>query len=150
MNEDKYIPQQDERDTHPLSPDRGFQEAPQRLPHILDNQIPKAIRFMSADIQAVFTVDVESMMVIGRRSSIKDNDMEVSVDLSGFDAYKMGVSRYHAMILSLDNRMTIKDLNSLNGTRLNNLDLQPAREYLLEHGDTLSFGTLTFEIAFVY
>lgn len=148
MNKENHLPQKDERDTHPLAPDRGFEEAPQRQPHILDNRIPQAIRFITSDLADVFTVDVASMMVVGRRNSMKD--VEVVVDLSGFDAYKMGVSRYHAMILTLDNRVTIKDLNSLNGTRLNNLDLQPSREYLLEHGDIVSFGKLSFEIAFVY
>ena len=147
MNDENYIPPQDDRDTHPLSPD-PVQKAPQRLPHILDTRIPKAIRFMSTDLNEVFTVDVLSMMVVGRRNSLKD--MEVVIDLSGFDAYKMGVSRYHAMILTFDNRVTIKDLNSLNGTRLNNLDLEPSREYLLEHDDTVSFGMLSFDITFVY
>ena len=148
MTNDNHTPEFDNRDTHRLSSNGEFREAPHRQPHILDNQIPKAIRFIKSDLNDVFDVAVSSMMVVGRRSSMKD--MEVMVDLSGFDAYKMGVSRFHAMILTLDNRVTIKDLDSLNGTKLNNLDLQPSHEYLLEHGDKVSFGKLNFLISFIY
>lgn len=137
----------DDRGTKPF-PHRELDEAPIRRPHILDNRIPQKIRFVSTDLSNVFTIDVDAMMVVGRRNSMKD--MEVAIDLSAYDAYQMGVSRFHSMILTLDNRVTIKDLNSLNGTRLNNLDLKPSQEYLLEHGDKVSFGKLNFLIAFVY
>jgi len=148
MTEDNYLPHHDDRDTHPLSTNKDFQEAPHRRPHILADRVPSFIQLMPPDLSDVISVEISPMMVIGRRNSMKD--MEVAVDLSGFDAYQMGVSRYHAMILTLDNRVTIKDLNSLNGTRLNNLDLQPSREYLLEHGDKISFGQLNFLVSFVY
>jgi len=148
MSKPDHLPNDDNRQTRPLSSDKEFQPAPQRRPHILNNQIPRAIRFISTDMEEVSTVEISSMMVVGRRNSMKD--MDVVVDLSGYDAHKMGVSRYHSMILTLDNRVTIKDLNSLNGTRLNNLDLEPSQEYLLEHGDTVTFGKLSFLIAFVY
>ena len=142
------LPTDDNRQTRPLQSEQEIQPAPQRRPHILNNQIPSAIRFISTDMEEVSTVEISSMMVVGRRNSMKD--MDVVVDLSDYDAHKMGVSRYHSMILTLDNRVTIKDLNSLNGTRLNNLDLEPSQEYLLEHGDTVTFGKLSFLIAFVY
>lgn len=148
MSDSNYLPPDSERQTRPLSSDQEFQPAPQRRPHILDTRIPRAIRLITDDLEEVSTFEVESMMVVGRRSSMKDKD--VVIDLSNHEAHKQGVSRYHAMILTLDNRITIKDLNSLNGTRLNNRDLEPTQEYLLEHGDTVSFGQLNFLIAFVY
>lgn len=148
MTENQPLPQNDDRATSPLGPKENFQEASQRLPHILDKRIPHAIRFIGTGLNHIFSVDVSDMMVVGRRNSMKD--MEVVVDLSSFDAYKMGVSRFHAMILTLDKRVTIKDLNSLNGTRLNDLDLQPSREYLLEHGDKVTFGKLSFLVQFEY
>jgi len=148
MNDDNYLPSDNERQTRPLPSDQEFRPATQRRPHILDNRIPRAIRLITSDLEEISTFEVSSMMVVGRRNSI--NDKDVVIDLSDYDAHKLGVSRYHAMILTLDNRITIKDLNSLNGTRLNNRDLEPTQEYLLEHGDTVSFGKLSFLIAFVY
>lgn len=148
MNDTNYLPLPDDRDTSPLPPKTNFQEAPHRRLHVLDNRVPCAIRFITADLDQVATVKVTPMMVIGRRSSMKD--MDIVFDLSDYDGHKMGVSRYHSMIITLDNRVTIKDLNSLNGTRLNGLDLNPLQEYILEHGDTVSFGKLGFLVAFVY
>lgn len=148
MSDFNDLPLYDNRDTKPFESDEPTGNAPQRRPHILDNQIPSSIRFVTQDLSNIFSIEVEPVMVIGRRNSIKDK--EVAIDLSDFDAYELGVSRFHAMILTLDNRVTIKDLNSLNGTRLNNMDLQPAQEYILEHGDKITFGQLTFMVAFVY
>ena len=148
MSKVQNLPTDNDRDTRPLSSNDEYQEAPHRRPHILDNRVPKSVRFITSDLDEVVSVDVSPMMVIGRRNSMKD--LDVVVDLSGFKAYQMGVSRFHAMILTLDNRVTIKDLNSLNGTRLNNLDLQPSQEYILEHGDKVTFGKLNFLIAFEY
>ncbi len=148
MSKPNHLLPEDNRETKPFSPDNPMVEASARRPHILDNQIPRAIRFITSSLSEVFSVEVEPVMVVGRRNSMKD--MEVVVDLSDFNAYEMGVSRFHAMILTFDNRVTLKDLNSLNGTRLNNLDLQPSQEYILEHGDKITFGQLTFMVAFVY
>lgn len=135
-----------DKETRPFPPS-PFDEAPIRRPHLLDNRVPSYICFVSAN-RDVLTFEVEPTMMVGRRNSLKD--MEVVVDLSEFDAYLQGVSRLHAMILTLDDRVTIKDMNSLNGTRLNNLDLKPSQEYPLQDGDTLSFGKLTFTVAFIY
>jgi len=148
MSDINNLSPQKNRKTRPLSPKNKIRKAPQRRPHILDKHIPRAIRFITSDLEKVFTQEIASMMVIGRRNSMKDVD--VVIDLSNYDAHSMGVSRYHAMILTLDNRVTLKDLNSLNGTQLNDLDLEPSQEYLLEHGDTVRFGQLNFLVAFVY
>lgn len=136
----------DDRDTRPLKRE-PLNIAPSRRPHILDNRVPTAIRFITSSLDRVFTVDVQPVMVVGRRNSL--NDMEVVVDLSPHSGYEMGVSRFHAMIVTLDNRVTIKDLNSLNGTRINGAMLEPSKEYLLDHGDKITFGDLTFMVAFV-
>jgi hypothetical protein len=148
MSDTNYLPQHDDRDTTPLPSDKRFREAPFRRPHVLDTRLPRAIRFITSDLEKVSTVKISPMMVVGCRNSMKD--MDVVFDLSSYNAHKMGVSRYHSMIITLENRVTIKDLNSLNGTRLNNLDLEPSQEYLLEHGDTVRFGKLSFLVAFVY
>lgn len=148
MSDENRPGEQDNRDTRPLRNRQRFDIAPNRRPHIVENRLPRSIRFITDKLDDVFTVDIQPMMVVGRRNSLKD--MDVIVDLSSFNAYDMGVSRFHAMILTLENRVTIKDLNSLNGTRLNGRVMEQSKEYLLEHGDKVTFGELTFMVAFVY
>jgi len=147
MSNSNQSSNQDNRDTRPLTQDRDFEVAPSRRQSLVNTRAPKAIRFITSDLDEVYSVDVQPIMVVGRRNSMKD--MEVVVDLSDYHGYEMGVSRFHAMIVALNNRVTIKDLNSLNGTRINGLKLEQSREYLLEHGDKVSFGDLTFMVAFV-
>lgn len=148
MSDVNRLPEQDNRDTRPLAQDKRLNIAPVRRPHVLDDRVPKAIRFITSSLDKVFTVEVQPMMVVGRRNSLKD--MDVAVDLSSQNAYEMGVSRFHAMIVTLGNRVTIKDLNSLNGTQLNGKAMTPSQDYLLEHGDKVTFGELTFIVAFVH
>ncbi|MBE3561524.1 MAG: FHA domain-containing protein [Ktedonobacteraceae bacterium] len=70
------------------------------------------------------------------------------IDLSAFDP-KMTVSRQHARISFEETFFYIEDLKSRNKTRLGALTLAPLKAELLQHGDTISFGSvrMRFEIA---
>jgi hypothetical protein len=68
------------------------------------------------------------------------------IDLSPFQAYEAGVSRLHANIQTADAKITIKDLGSANGTRLNGNKIVPHEEYSLTHGDILTFGRLKVQV----
>jgi pSer/pThr/pTyr-binding forkhead associated (FHA) protein len=63
------------------------------------------------------------------------------VDLSEIDP-QMTVSRQHARIRFEKTFFYIEDLKSRNKTRLRELVLQPFHAELLEHGDTLCFGSV--------
>jgi len=55
------------------------------------------------------------------------------------------VSRRHAeLTLHSDGTCSVKDLDSLNGTRLNKEKLRSEREYRLTHGDSVFFGDQWF------
>ena len=62
------------------------------------------------------------------------------IDLSPYDAYSQGVSRLHATIRIQDEAISIVDLGSSNGTRLNDEKIQPHREQPVEHGDMIMMG----------
>ncbi|KPL07154.1 hypothetical protein AMJ86_05590 [bacterium SM23_57] len=68
------------------------------------------------------------------------------IDLSPFQAYEAGVSRLHANIDIKGSEITIKDLGSANGTRLNGIRIQPHQEYQIKHGDILTFGRLKVQV----
>lgn len=111
------------------------------------NGIPKQIIFN--DLKHKFdsvTIETNSIIVIGRKRSMRD--YEVNVDFTDMDGATLGVSHYHAMMLIFDSAIYIKDLDSLNGMRLNGKRLQPSKEYLIDNGDILAFGNLEVKIQF--
>lgn len=102
----------------------------------------------TADSDQAIRIDISLMMVIGRKDSIRDH--EVNVDLTDFNASKAGVSRYHAVLLALDNYIYLKDIDSLNGSLLNGKRMTPSREYIIMDRDIVAFGNLEFRIEFAY
>ena len=78
-----------------------------------------------------------------------ERNMFPEIDLTPFDALAKGVSRRHAVILVRNGRVTVKDLDSTNGTRLNNFELIKETEYRLRHGDELALGHLHLQVLFI-
>jgi hypothetical protein len=68
--------------------------------------------------------------------------IQPDVDLTPYNGYKQGVSRMHATIQVKDDAVILKDLGSVNGTRLNGAKLVPHLPNHLKHGDMLLFGKL--------
>lgn len=68
-------------------------------------------------------------------------------DLSEFDAYNNGVSRLHAVIKTGIGKMSIMDLGSANGTRVNGQKIAANVEYPLKNGDLIAFGKLKIEFS---
>lgn len=68
------------------------------------------------------------------------------IDLSSYQAYEAGVSRLHATLNITSSGVTIKDLDSANGTRLNGIHIEPYEEQRLNHGDILTFGRLKIQV----
>jgi hypothetical protein len=60
-------------------------------------------------------------------------------DMAGFDT----VSRIHAALEHIGSTHMLTDLNSTNGTRLNNKRLEPDKATPVNDGDTLTFGKVT-------
>lgn len=55
-------------------------------------------------------------------------------------------SRQHVRITLVENRIYITDLNSLNGTRVNDTDLEPGTAFEVRHDDILSIGDTEVQI----
>jgi pSer/pThr/pTyr-binding forkhead associated (FHA) protein len=81
--------------------------------------------------------------IIGRVS--EGQSIVPDVDLEPYDAYQAGVSRLHARIRLTDQGMSITDLGSSNGTRVNNKRLKPHLEHPLTHKDIVRLGRLSVE-----
>lgn len=113
----------------------------------LDLKLPTHIRFILGDMDAVLDVPMNQYIVVGRKETI--NDRQVDVDFGPFDAHHLGVSRYHAIIQINNDRISIKDFNSSNGTYLNGFSLKPMYGYRLRHGDEIMLGRMKLQVQFV-
>ncbi|MFP4322131.1 MAG: FHA domain-containing protein [Anaerolineales bacterium] len=85
--------------------------------------------------------------VILGRGSDKANNPDY-IDLSAFDAKKMGVSREHARLTRMNVTLMIQDLGALNGTAINMQRLSPAKPTVVCHGDRILLGNLELMLTF--
>lgn len=68
------------------------------------------------------------------------------IDLAPYNAYETGVSRLHASINITNRPITVQDLGSVNGTRVNGKKLAPHSTTSLSHGDILTLGKLKIQV----
>ena len=81
--------------------------------------------------------------IVGRVSS--GQSILPDVDLEPYAAYESGVSRLHVRIKIEDNQISVTDLGSANGTRLNNEKLSAHQSYPLNNKDVLRLGRLSIQ-----
>ncbi len=68
------------------------------------------------------------------------------IDLSPYEAYAQGVSRLHSAIKINQQRVTVTDLGSSNGTRVNGQKIVPHVDYPVNHGDVIALGKLKIQV----
>lgn len=113
----------------------------------LDYALPWVIELRIKGTHSVVQVEVREYMVMGRGE--KQSGTHVDIDLGPHNAYAMGVSRKHALISARNSRITVRDLDSANGTYLNGGRLESGRDYRLRHGDLLTLGKMDLQVVFV-
>ncbi len=94
---------------------------------------------------APVTVIQEKEFTLGRKV---EGTGDLVVDLIPFGAFQMGVSRKHAMIRETASGYEIIDLNSTNGTWLEDRQLAPNQPYPLPSGSTLRLGRMRLLILY--
>ncbi len=112
----------------------------------LDTSLPWVLELRIVGTATTIQVRLGASLLLGRDDP--EHDFHPEIDLTAYDALMAGVSRKHAIILSQEGRVSIKDLNSANGTRLNGFQLVAGMEYKLEDGDELMLGELGFQVRF--
>jgi len=112
----------------------------------LDKVVPWVIEFRVVGTAAMIQAQVHEAMIIGRGDP--QSGVFPDVDLGPHGAQMHGVSRQHAAVIAKDDRIKIKDLGSVNGTKLNGFSLEPNHEYRLRHGDSLEIGQLKLQVRF--
>ncbi len=140
-------PESDEFETHEIDREKAIQQASERQTDPLDSEIPRRLRFIVKETSVEFEVKVRLYMVIGRVTNSRDR--KVDIDLTPHARHEHGISRFHSYIQVVDNRISITDMNSTNGTYINGDLLQTGTPYRLRHGDNIRFGGLELKVLFI-
>lgn len=85
-------------------------------------------------------------MVIGRSDS--GTNYKPEIDLTQYGAYRLGLSRSHAILRRNGQHLELIDLGSRNGTHLNGRKLAAQSPQRLHDGDLVRLGNLAFRIKF--
>ena len=126
------------------------QEKPKMQPRMtgpLDTIIPWVIEFRVVGTPNIIKVRVAEEMLIGRPDPKAGIDPEIDVVPHG--GHTMGVSRRHALIRTINNRVTIEDLNSANGTYINEHILESGKEYRIRDRDIIRIGHMRLQVHYV-
>jgi pSer/pThr/pTyr-binding forkhead associated (FHA) protein len=99
---------------------------------------PKEILLVVPGSRRRFELVVQNEIHVGRASV----DFVPEVDLTDDEGAEKGVSRLHAKIQVVQEGIMLIDLDSTNGTLLNNYRLSPHEPYPLHSGDEIRFGDL--------
>lgn len=84
-------------------------------------------------------------LIIGRADTANPS-MPIDIDLTNFEAHMNGVSRQHAQLNFGGEPPQIVDLESYNGTYVNDKRLVPFTPHDLSSGDEIRFGRLVTRI----
>lgn len=113
----------------------------------LEEVVPWVIEFRIVGTPDIIRAPVSETLLFGR--SDKNYKVYPDVDLGKHLGQKLGVSRKHALMIARDNRVTIEDMGSSNGTYINGQQLQVRRPYRIHEGDILQLGNLKLQVHFV-
>lgn len=115
----------------------------------MDFEIPsKGIVLINLENGQMITTQEKRAFILGRASAEIKTD-ESLVDLNQFGALELGISRVHAMIRRSKDGYQLIDLESSNGTWLENQRLVPKQPYPLESGNRIRFGRLNILVFYM-
>jgi pSer/pThr/pTyr-binding forkhead associated (FHA) protein len=103
---------------------------------------------MAQQKNAEFVLDIPGPegYIIGRSDS--NYSLQPDIDLAPYNARQEGVSRRHAAIVLFSEQAHIIDLDSSNGTFLNEQPLSQIEPKLLKEGDCLRLGNLELLVSY--
>ncbi len=93
------------------------------------------------------SIRVEEKVTLGRRTSSTTDAPHI--DLDDYGAFGAGVSRVHAAVYRKKGKFYIEDMNSSNGTWLNNQRLEPGRVYHLPSDSEILLGEFPLRVFYL-
>lgn len=83
-------------------------------------------------------------LIIGRMDP--NSGVRPEIDMTPYGAQDKGISRSHSLLQFSENRLTLTDMGSVNGTYLNSQRLTPNQPRLVRDGDEIRLGKLSMYI----
>jgi hypothetical protein len=124
----------------------SFQSRPSSPPdpmiHLGNEMLIVSLHLIESGV--ILNLSGKTEFTLGR--SIEGQPVVPDVDLTPYEAYTQGVSRLHAILRLNNQRVSITDLGSSNGTRVNGQKLLPNVEFPLNHGDVLALGKFKMQV----
>ena len=94
-------------------------------------------------------MDVSYPLFPGKNYLGRTDDKPVDIDLEDQEsADRIWTSRQHAVVTFEDGKLTVEDLNSLNGTFVNRTRVHPGQVRELNENDVLQVGTVHLKVLF--
>ncbi|QPC84200.1 FHA domain-containing protein [Phototrophicus methaneseepsis] len=109
--------------------------------------LPDQLRFTLVDANVTVEINLNRDIIIGRQTS---SVAQVHFDLTPFIHSKHGVSRQHCVISEIYGKLMLQDLDSTNGTMLNDKSLKPYQRYEIQSGDRMLLGRCDIQVEFVF
>ena len=91
------------------------------------------------------SLEIYDNITIGRSLG----SFKVDLDLTPFQALELGVSREHAALHPMKDRLLLFDRDSTNGTFCNFKSASAAEPLQIENNDIISFGALNFQVKII-
>lgn len=104
------------------------------------------LKLTSHEATSAIIKAVEGELIVGRADNVTDYIPDI--DLTPHGAYRLGLSRRHAIILRENNNILVKDLNSRNGTFVNGVIVAAGGTQIIRDGDEIRFGNLVMRATF--
>ncbi len=104
------------------------------------------IKLLMIGLTETLVIQLDRPMIIGR--SDRETGFEVDVDLTPFGAAEHGVSRQHVSLELVHKTVMITDLNSTNGTYLNEQRLLPQQRRVVRDSDEIRLGKMVLRVFF--
>lgn len=114
---------------------------------LFEELVPWVIEFRVIGTPEIIRAPIGERLTLGRDDS--QNDIYPEIDLTPFRGQHLGVSRKHARIIMRNNRITVEDLQSANGTYINGKHIGVLNATRLRDGDQLKLGSLSLQVHFV-
>lgn len=130
----------------PLSQDadtRPFEEPPMHLRSRRGTAC--VVTFQVAGDELAMVLNLAERLILGRQDS--KGVMSPDLDLGGYRAQELGISRVHAVLEYDDRGLTLTDLGSRNGTFVDGQRLHPHHALSLQSGDLIRLGNLEMQVA---
>jgi len=100
----------------------------------------RVILYIGTEAGSAVALDVREQVMIGRADLV--DGYVPGLDLTDYGARDAGVSRRHAALFITDGQLYLRDLGSINGTRINAVRLELNRPCNVQAGDRIEFGNL--------